>query len=340
MVFLLVLAILVLAAVLVCQILLLRRPAPVLEMSPVVSRIDALDRGQREEFATNRREVGTAVAGFNRDTREEFERIRQRLAEVDKAIGEMRSLAVSVGDLKRVLTNVRARGLLGEVQLERLLDDMLVRGQFDKNVAVRRTNERVEFAIQLPGESEGQTVWLPIDAKFPTEDYDALRCAHENGDPVAAEACAMKLEKRIRQYARGIHEKYIEPPYTTDFGILYLPTEGLYAEVIRRPGLIESLQRDWCITVAGPTTLAGFLNSLQMGFRTLAIQQRSSEVWEVLAGIKSEFGKYCDILQKLRDKLQEADRVIDAGLVRTRAIEKKLSSVEDMVAAAGENIKV
>ena len=194
MMYLVVLGILVLAAVLVCQILLLRRPAPVLEMTPVVSRIDALDRGQREEFATNRREVGTAVAGFNRDTREEFERIRQRLAEVDKAIGEMRSLAVSVGDLKRVLTNVRARGLLGEVQLERLLDDMLVRGQFDKNVAVRRTNERVEFAIQLPGESEGQTVWLPIDAKFPTEDYDALRCAHENGDPVAAEACAIKLK--------------------------------------------------------------------------------------------------------------------------------------------------
>lgn len=324
MLILAVLVVVILIAVLCCLVVLLKRPVmPAVELSPVVARIEALDRGQRDEFASSRR-----------DARDEMERIRQRLSEVDKAIGEMRSLAVTVGDLKRVLTNVRTRGILGEVQLERLLDDMLVRGQFDRNVAVRRTSERVDFAIRLPGEDSDHPVWLPIDAKFPTEDYEALRTSLEAGDTAGTEACGARLEKRIRQYAREIHTKYVEPPYTTDFAILYLPTEGLYAEVIRRPNLIETLQRDLCITVAGPTTLAGFLNSLQMGFRTLSIQQKSSEVWELLAGVRVEFGRYCDVLQKVRDKLHEADRVVDAGLVRTRAIERKLNAVEEIETTA------
>ncbi|MBC8167949.1 MAG: DNA recombination protein RmuC [Bryobacteraceae bacterium] len=318
MIILIVLAVLILVGVLSCLVLL---------MGPLNSRIEALDRGNREDFATNRLEVGGAVAGMGRETREELERIRQRLSEVDKAIGEMRSLAIGVSDLKRILTNVRARGMLGELQLERLLEDILVRGQYEKNVAVRRTAERVEFAIRLPGEN-GNPVWLPIDAKFPTEDYEALRIAQDVGDRIAIDSCGNRLDKRIRQYGREIHDKYIEPPFTTDFGILYLPTEGLYMEVIRRPGLLEGLQREWSITVVGPTTLAGFLNSLQMGFRTLAIQQHSSEVWETLSGIRSEFGKYRDVLQKVMDKLQETERIVESGLVRTRVIEKKLAAVD------------
>ena len=263
---------------------------------------------------------------------ESFQRVSEQLERVHAGLGEMQTLASGVGDLKKVLSNVKVRGTWGEVQLDNLLEQILSAGQYEKNVATRPNSaERVEFAIKLPGRDEaGSVVWLPIDAKFPLEDYQKLLEAQELGDLAAMEDAGRAMENRVRAEARTIRDKYIEVPHTTDFALLFLPIEGLYAEVIRRPGLFDSLQRDYRVTLTGPTTLTAILNSLQMGFRTLAIEQRSSEVWKVLGAVKSEFGKFGDILAKTRKKLDEASRTIEQAEVRTRAIDRSLRKVESL----------
>ncbi|MDE2584872.1 MAG: DNA recombination protein RmuC, partial [Betaproteobacteria bacterium] len=239
-----------------------------------------------------------------------------------------------VGDLKKVLTNVKTRGTWGEVQLSSLLDQILTPEQYGTNVATRpRSNERVEFAIRLPGKGgelfgADQPVWLPIDAKFPIEDYQKLLDAQERADLLAVEEAGKALESRLKQEAKSIRDKYVEPPHTTDFALLYLPIEGLYAEALRRPGLAELLQRDYRVSLTGPTTLTAMLNSLQMGFRTLAIEKRSSEVWSVLGAVKTEFGKFGEALAATKKKLEQATNSIGAAEVRTRQIERKLKSVE------------
>jgi DNA recombination protein RmuC len=261
---------------------------------------------------------------------ESFKHVSERLEQVHKGLGEMQTLAAGVGDLKRVLSNVKTRGVLGEMQLAALLEQILAPGQYATNVATRPgSNDRVEFAIHLPGRDQGEgVVWLPIDAKFPLEDYERLAKAQEEADVDGMEAAAKALEARIRLEARTIAEKYLAPPATTDFALLYLPFEGLYAEVLRRPGLFDALQREHRVTVCGPTTLTAILNSLQMGFRTLAIEQRSSEVWQILGAVKSEFAKFGEALARTKKKLEEATNTIGSAEVRTRAIERKLRGVE------------
>ncbi|WP_330728142.1 DNA recombination protein RmuC [Burkholderia multivorans] len=273
---------------------------------------------------------------------ESFKLVSDRLEQVHRGLGEMQTLAAGVGDLKKVLTNVKTRGTWGEVQLEALLEQMLTPDQYAKNVAtVPKSAERVEFAIRLPGREAGvrdaPPVWLPIDAKFPREDYERLIDAQERADAVAVEDAARALEARVRLEARTIAEKYVAPPYTTDFALLFLPTEGLYAEILRRPGLTDLLQRDYRVTVAGPTTLTALLNSLQMGFRTLAIEQRSSEVWQVLGAVKTEFGKFGDVLARTKSQLETVTRSIEAAAQRTRVMNRKLKQVEALPgdAAAG-----
>ena len=260
-----------------------------------------------------------------------FQLVSERLEAVQRGLGEMQNLAIGVGDLKRVLTNVKKRGIFGEVQLGALLEDMLTAEQYASNViTVPGSNDRVEFAIRMPGQEEGEHVYLPIDAKFPVEDYQRLLDAQEAADVDGATRAGNALEIRVREEARRITGKYVSPPHTTDFAVLYLPTEGLYAEVIRRPGLFESLQRDHRVTVAGPTTLSALLNSLQMGFRTLAIAKRSSEVWKILGAVKNEFGKFGVVLEKTRKQLDTVRNSIDSAGQRTRAIERKLRGVESL----------
>ena len=264
---------------------------------------------------------------------ESFKQVSERLEQVYKGLGEMRTLATGVGDLKKVLTNVKTRGTWGEIQLGNILEQILTRDQYEVNVATRKnSSERVEFAIKLPGQNSDKekVVWMPIDSKFPQEDYQRLIDAQENADKELAEKAVKSLEMRIKAEAKQIREKYIDPPNTTDFGIMFLPVEGLYAEVLRRPGLCDMLQREYRITVTGPTTLAALLNSLHMGFRTLAIEKRSSEVWELLGVVKTEFGKFGDVLAKTKKKLKEASNTIDKAEVRTRAIERKLTKVQDI----------
>lgn len=263
-----------------------------------------------------------------------FKQVSERLEQVHRGLGEMASLATGVGDLKRVLTNVKTRGGWGEVQLQALLEQTLTSEQFARNVVTRpQSNERVDFAIRLPGrEPSASPVWLPLDAKFPREDYERLIDAQERGDSAAVETAGKALEAAIKTQAKSVRDKYLEPPHTTDFALLFLPTEGLYAEVLRRPGLADTLQREHRITIAGPTTLTALLNSLQMGFRTLAIERRSSEVWQVLGAVKVEFGKFADVLTKVGEKLQSAQNEIVQTGVRTRAIERKLRDVEALPA--------
>lgn len=271
---------------------------------------------------------------------ESFQRVSEQLERVHAGLGEMQTLASGVGDLKKVLSNVKVRGTWGEVQLDNLLEQILAAGQYEKNIATRPNSaERVEFAIRLPGRDEaGTTVWLPIDAKFPLEDYQKLIEAQERGDLAAMEDAGRALENRVRAEAKTIRDKYIEVPHTTDFALLFLPIEGLYAEVIRRPGLFDALQRDYRVTLTGPTTLTAILNSLQMGFRTLAIERRSSEVWQVLGAVKTEFGKFGDVLAKTRKKLDEASRTIEQAEVRTRAIDRSLRKVESLSAVRSRGL--
>jgi len=263
-----------------------------------------------------------------------FKLVSERLEQVQRGLGEMQQLASGVGDLKRVLGNIKDRGGWGEVQLDRILENTLTREQYAPQVAVRpNSSERVDFAIRLPGRDAAQTpVWLPIDAKFPREDYERLLDAQDAGDAERVNIAAAQLERAIRIQAKSIAEKYLAPPHTTDFALMFLPTEGLYAETIRRPGLADSLQREHRIVVAGPTTLTAVLNSLQMGFKTLAIEQRSSEVWQVLGAVKSEFGKFATVLEKASSQLGTVQNSIQQAGVRTRAIERQLRQVESLPA--------
>jgi DNA recombination protein RmuC len=270
---------------------------------------------------------------------ESFKMVSDRLEQVHQGLGEMQSLASNVGDLKKVLTNVKTRGTWGEVQLESLLQQVLTPEQYAKNVATKsRSEDRVEFAIRLPGKDDGNggQVWLPVDAKFPQEDYQRLVEAFEQGNALLAEEASKSLETRIKLEAKNIRDKYLDPPHTTDFGLMFLPTEGLYAEVARRPGLMDILQRDYRIVVSGPNTFAALLNSLQMGFKTLAIEKRSSEVWGLLGMVKNEFGKFALLLEKTQKKIQEASHTIEDAAKKTRTIEKKLKNVENAPTLEGE----
>jgi DNA recombination protein RmuC len=271
---------------------------------------------------------------------ESFKQVSERLEAVHKGLGEMQVLATGVGDLKKVLTNVKTRGTWGEVQLGAMLEQVLTPDQYEANVATKEGQERVEFAIRLPGRGEDpdEIVWLPIDAKFPVEDYQRLIEAQEQSDAEAAEVASKMLENRIKGCAADICEKYINPPKTTDFGMLFLPTEGLFAEVIRRAGLAEYVQRQCRVVIAGPTTLWSILNSLQMGFKTLAIQKRSSEVWNLLAAVKTEWTKYGDVLAKVQKKLQEASNTIEDAERRTRVIGRKLKSVQELPSQTAEAV--
>src|SRR5437773_1032992 len=262
---------------------------------------------------------------------ESFKLVSDRLEQVHQGLGAMQQLASDVGGLQRVLTNVKTRGGWSEWQLGILLEEMLTPDQFAKNMKTHDDNdERVEFAIKLPGDENGAPVWLPIDAKFPMEHYERLTTAQENGDPAAVETAMRTLETQLKRCAKDICEKYINPPKTTDFALLFLPSEGLYAEAIRRVGLVQNVQRDCRVTFVGPTTLAALLNSLQMGFRTLAIQKRSSEVWNLLATVKTEFGKFGEALSAVKEKIDQASRKIEDVDVRSRAITKKLRDVEEL----------
>jgi DNA recombination protein RmuC len=262
---------------------------------------------------------------------ESFKLVSDRLEQVHQGLGAMRQLASDVGGLQKVLTNVKTRGGWGEVQLGALLEQVLTSDQFARNVKTRGdSGDHVDFAIKLPGDENGAPVWLPIDAKFPTEDYQRLIGAQEKGDVPAIDEAMKSLETQLKKSAKDICQKYINPPKTTDFAIMFLPTEGLYAEAIRRVGLVEQVQRDCRVVLAGPTTLVALLNSLQMGFRTLAIQERSSEVWNLLSGVKTEFGKFGEALSAVKDKLDQAARHVDSVAVRSRAITKKLRDVEEL----------
>ena len=261
---------------------------------------------------------------------ESFKQVAERLEQVHKGLGEMHTLAQGVGDLKHLLTNVKTRGMFGEAQLGALLEQVLAPEQYAAQVATRPGDKnRVDFAIRLPGRSDdGQPVWLPIDAKFPNEDYERLLDAQGRADAAAAELAARALEARVKLEAKSIADKYLEPPHTTDFAVMFLPTEGLYAEVLRRPGLMELLQREHRVTLAGPTTLMAMLNSLQMGFRTLALEKRSSEVWQVLGAVKTEFGKFGDVLSKVRNQTQTVLNTLDQAQTRTNVMNRALRQVD------------
>lgn len=263
---------------------------------------------------------------------ESFKQVSDRLDQVHKGLGEMQTLATGVGDLKKVLQNVKTRGMWGEVQLGNLLEDILTPEQYEKNVATKdKSNDRVEFAIKIPAKDDKiKNLWLPIDAKFPLEDYQSLIDASEKGDIESVERLSKALEARIKSEAKDIRDKYIDPPHTTDFAILFLPNEGLYAEVLRRPGFADNLRRDYKVVVAGPTTVSALLSSLQVGFRALAIEKRSSEVWAVLAAVKKEFVTFGDILDRTRKQLETATNTIEMASTKSRTIEKKLGKVQEL----------
>jgi DNA recombination protein RmuC len=336
--------------------------ARLLEMrTQMENRLAALQEGNEKKLEQMRQTVDEKLhATLEQRLGESFKQVAERLEQVHRGLGDMQVLARDVGSLNKVLTNVKTRGILGEVQLGALLEQVFTVEQYASNVeVVPGSGARVEFAIRLPQRGAGQGLgngtgsgqgaaqgfdgaaptWLPIDAKFPREDYERLIDAQERSDAPAVEAAAKALEQRVRQEARSIREKYIAAPHTTDFAILFLPTEGLYAEVLRRPGLMQALQMEHRIILAGPTTLLAMLNSVQMGFRTLALERRSAEVWEVLGAVKTEFGKFGDVLAKTQKKLQEASNTIEAAAVRTRAMGRKLQEVQALPdASAGDLI--
>ncbi len=306
----------------------------------VEGRLTAIQADNASKLEEMRRTVDEKLhATLEQRLGESFRLVSDRLEQVHRGLGEMQSLATGVGDLKRVLSNVKTRGTWGEVQLAALLEQLLTADQFAANVATRPdSGERVDFAIRLPGKGDGAVVWLPVDAKFPVEDYQRLIEAQERGEVGLVDEASKAIEVRLKAEARSIHEKYVAPPHTTDFALLYLPTEGLYAEALRRPGLADTLQREWRVSLAGPTTLAALLNSLQMGFRTLAIEQRSAEVWAVLGAVKSEFGKFGEALAHTRKKLDEASNSISKAETRTRQLSRKLSDVEALPASDAEKL--
>ena len=306
----------------------------------VEGRLAAIQADNSAKLEEMRRTVDEKLhATLEQRLGQSFQLVSERLEQVQRGLGEMQTLAAGVGDLKRVLTNIKTRGTWGEVQLSALLEQLLTAEQFSANVATRpESSERVDFAIRLPGKGDGAVVWLPIDAKFPIEDYQRLLDAQDRCDPVAVEEAAKGIEIRLKNEARSIRDKYVSPPHTTDFAMLYLPIEGLYAEALRRPGLAETLQRDFRVSLAGPTTLAALLNSLQMGFRTLAIEQRSAEVWAVLGAVKTEFGKFGEALAHTKKKLDEASNSISKAETRTRQLSRKLKEVEALPATESENL--
>ncbi|MBP2398038.1 DNA recombination protein RmuC [Glutamicibacter protophormiae] len=303
-------------------------------------QMDKLRAGNEAKLEQMRETVDEKLQGtLEKRLGESFELVSKRLEMVQQGLGEMQSLAQDVGGLKRVLTNVKSRGTWGEVQLERQLEDILTRDQYEQNVTiVPGSREAVEFAVILPGREAG-TIYLPIDSKLPQEDYERLLDAQESGDKAAVEQASRALDKAIIEQAKLISGKYIAPPHSTDFAIMYLPTEGLFAEVVRRPGLASKLQTEHRVLVTGPTTLMSLLNSLQMGFRTLAIEKRSSEVWQVLAAAKDEFRKYGDVWDKLGKQLSAAQNTVQAAGTRTRAVERTLRDVEsNQVTASSEDV--
>jgi DNA recombination protein RmuC len=308
----------------------------------VEEKLKALQEDNAKSLDQMRQTVDEKLQGtLEKRLGESFKLVSERLEQVHKGLGEMQNLATGVGDLKRVLTNVKTRGTWGEVQLGALLQEVLSPEQFEANVATKESAERVEFAIKLPGRGidQNEVLYLPIDAKFPVEDYQRLVEAQERADPEAAEAAARQLELRIKHCAADICAKYINPPKTTDFAIMFLPTEGLFAEVLRRTGLPEVIQRDCRVVIAGPTTLWSILSSFQMGFKTLTIQKRSSEVWNLLGAVKLEFTKYGDVLRKVQNKLHEASDTIDKEVaVRTRAIQRKLRGIEEPTLTEATNV--
>lgn len=306
----------------------------------VEGRLTAIQADNASKLEEMRRTVDEKLhATLEQRLGDSFKLVSERLEQVHRGLGEMQTLAAGVGDLKRVLTNVKTRGTWGEVQLAALLEQLLTADQFAANVATRPgSNERVDFAIRLPGKDDGAVVWLPIDAKFPIEDYQRLLDAQERGDPLAVEEASRAIETRLKNEAKSIREKYVSPPHTTDFAMLYLPIEGLYAEALRRPALAETLQRDYRVSLAGPTTLAALLNSLQMGFRTLAIEQRSAEVWAVLGAVKTEFGKFGEALAHTRKKLDEASNSIGKAEIRTRQLSRRLKDVEALPVGVSEQL--
>jgi DNA recombination protein RmuC len=298
----------------------------------VDKRLQELQKENAQQIERMRATVDEKLHGtLEKRLGESFKLVSERLEQVHQGLGAMRQLATDVGGLQRVLTNVKTRGGWSEWQLGALLAEMLTPGQFAKNMKTRdETDERVEFAIKLPGDENGAPVWLPVDAKFPMEHYERLAVAQEKGDAEAVETAVRTLETQLKKCAKDICDKYINPPKTTDFALLFLPSEGLYAEAIRRVGLVQNVQRDCRVTFVGPTTLAALLNSLQMGFRTLAIQKRSSEVWNLLASVKTEFGKFGESLSAVKDKLDQAARKMEDVDVRSRAITRKLRDVEEL----------
>lgn len=300
--------------------------------SIVDQRLRELQEDNSRQIDKMRATVDEKLHGtLERRLGESFKQVSERLEQVHQGLGAMRQLASDVGGLQKVLSNVKTRGGWGEVQLGALLEQVLTPDQFARNVKVKSdTGEFVDFAIRLPGDENGAPVWLPIDAKFPTEDYQRLLTAQEEGNTSAIEEAAKSLETQIKKSAKDICQKYISPPRTTDFALMFLPTEGLYAEAIRRVGLVEQVQRDCRVVLTGPTTLAALLNSLQMGFRTLAIQKRSSEVWNLLAAVKTEFGKFGESLSAVKDKLDQAARKMDDVDMRSRVLTKKLQRVEEL----------
>jgi DNA recombination protein RmuC len=306
----------------------------------VDTKLQSLQDDNAKRLESMRQTVDEKLQGtLEKRLGESFKFVGDRLEAVQAGLGEMRTLASGVGDLKKVLSNVKVRGTWGEIQLGGLLAQVLAPEQYAANVSTKpHSSERVEFAIRFPGGDDGEEVLVPIDSKFPMEDYQRLVEASERGDPAGVEDCSRQLEHRIKLCAQDISSKYLNPPHTTDFGILFLPTEGLYAEVVRRNGLIESLQREFRVAVAGPTTLAAFLNSLQMGFKTLAIQKRSSEVWQILAAVKSEFGKFGEVIDSVDKKLAEASKKLGTVGTRSRAIERQLRDVQELPAADAQAI--
>ena len=295
-------------------------------------QLQQLQRSNAEKLDEMRRTVDEKLqTTLEKRLSESFKQVAERLEQVHNGLGQMQKLADGVGSLQRVLTNVKTRGMFGEVQLEALLEQVLTVEQYAKQVETKpRSNQRVDFAIRFPGRGghDGEPVWLPIDAKFPRDDYERLLDAHDRADALAAELAAKALETRIRTEAKSIAESYLAPPHTTDFAILFLPVEGLYAEVLRRPGLMDSLQRDYRVTLAGPTTLLAMLNSLHMGFRTLALEQQASDVWKVLGAVKTEFERYGDWVEKVREQVQKAADTLDRADTRSRQMRRALKNVE------------
>ncbi|MFT4045761.1 MAG: DNA recombination protein RmuC [Solimonas sp.] len=307
----------------------------------VDDNLKTLRKDNEERLEQMRRTVDEKLhETLERRLGESFKQVSDRLEQVHKGLGEMQTLASGVGDLKRVLTNVKTRGGWGEVQLENILEQIFTAEQFARQVTTRPgSREAVDCAIRLPGRGEHEApVWLPIDAKFPSEDYERLLDAQDRADAEAIKASGAQLERAVRLQAKSIGEKYLAPPHTTDFAVMFLPTEGLYAEVIRRPGIVDSLQREHRVVLAGPTTLTALLNSLQMGFRTLAIEQRSSEVWRVLGAVKTEFGKFGDVLDRVSEKLEQAQKQIAQTGVRSRAITRHLRGVEALPGSETEQL--